>query len=121
MFQIRSKSLKDQIKVTIKGDASVQNAGKILQKLTPLLDEGKSIEIDTSDITFTDLSFLQIIGAAYKSLYTRGQTLRFTGNTLSKPVESVVLRTGFFHSKVSTLVPGQESPFYALVNHSEAG
>ena len=120
MFQIRSRSTKDQIKVGITGDATVQNAGKIHQKLTALLEDKKSIEINTAEITSADLTFLQIIEAAYKSLNSLGLKLTFTDNEVSEPIQAIIRKTGFFHSKMYSIIPGELSPFRSLTNQKEA-
>ena len=120
MLEIRSKSNKNQIKVGIKGDASVQNAGKICEKLKSLLAEKKSMEINTAEVKIADLSFLQILGAAYKSLHSLGLKLSFTDNSISEPIQSAIRKTGFFHSKMCSIVPGEPSPFYSLTANKEA-
>lgn len=88
----------NQVVLYIRGEVTVQNATEVFQTMKVALDTGKSIVVDTGDITESDVSFLQMICSLHRSCVRTGRTM-ILASPASPAFLSAVASAGYFRLK----------------------
>ena len=97
-MRIQSKELKNRVRIELEGDATIQNIEKIHGEIVEAVKADKNLEVTTSGITKTDVSFLQLLYGLYLSQKSRNKKLSFTEDPLPTVLTKTVEDTGFFRS-----------------------
>jgi ABC-type transporter Mla MlaB component len=97
-MRVETKELKQKVRVEIEGEATIQNIEKIHAEFLEAVKPEKNLEISTSGITRTDVSFLQLLYGLYLSQKNKGKKLSFSEDPLPSVLTKAVEDTGFFRS-----------------------
>ncbi|MBI4979238.1 MAG: STAS domain-containing protein [Spirochaetes bacterium] len=96
MFAIETERQDDVLIARIKGDATIDHAKEIQQRLISAMNEDRDIVLDLNDIDVADISFMQIISAAHMLLLKRKRNISFCSNRASPAVVDAAKHSGFF-------------------------
>lgn len=93
MLSVKQEKLNGVSKLSISGEATIENAKTLREELLPHISE-QDLELDVSGITNADLSFLQIMAAMYKSRKGKNHII-LSGGNIPEPLTKTVNDAGF--------------------------
>jgi anti-anti-sigma regulatory factor len=84
--------------IELGGDLSIVRAGELKQIISEALNEGEHVVLECSECTDMDLSFLQLLCSAHRTVLKSNSFLKL-GNTLEEYLLKKVGEAGYFRDK----------------------
>jgi anti-anti-sigma regulatory factor len=97
--------------IVLEGDLTVENAGKLQTKLRAVIETSEAVVLQFSGVARIDISFLQLVCAAYRSSFALGKYLTLSPD-LPDSLRRAVQFAGFAYHPVWDSYSNKEKGMY---------
>ncbi|MBF0163501.1 MAG: STAS domain-containing protein [Magnetococcales bacterium] len=80
MFHFSLDSARSVGTLSLSGDLTIRNAAEFKEAVANAMDQAKQLELNISEVERLDLTTLQILCAAHRTLLKKGRTLSISGS-----------------------------------------
>ncbi|MBF0627434.1 MAG: STAS domain-containing protein [Magnetococcales bacterium] len=94
MFHFSMDTARSVGVLSLSGDLTIRNAAEFKEAMANAMDQSKQLELNLSEVERVDLTTIQILCAAHRSLLKKGKTLSISGN-LPSALRETVQQAGF--------------------------
>ncbi|NGZ05179.1 MAG: STAS domain-containing protein [Magnetococcales bacterium] len=94
MFHFNMDAARSVGVLSLNGDLTIRNAAELKEAMSQAMDQSKQLELNLTEVERVDLTTLQILCSAHRTLLKNGKTLTIAG-TLSPALRDAVQQAGF--------------------------